>query len=428
MPMSTEIGPVELPLSGQHWPFSNAFGAGPYSDPADTTRKVVISMICSGQTGSHIDDLQIVAMTSTDSGATWSVVYGPMIGGYTHFSTNTPAQLAHGFQFGSKIYIPNLYTLDYIGLYSFDLSTFTFAAVNTAILQVTNIPEPFVAWYVIGINQDGLCVLGSNATSTQAGAILIDVFTGSLIDFNFNITDPDNPSPLASDWNVLFVPYASGVSTNTQDTLAVTIQLQFNPFQRIRTFTWARGTISATPVFGLATESLGPDSFNNTSLDDIFGAIDTSSFIQLMLDPTANSLLQITSWANVGVDTWTTTVVPPINGPGSNQTRTADGYFWSCTFGSTGTIEYMIVASAGGIIAAVFSYDHSSDPIPFEFFAGGIGTQRVVNGRLEVATGFSNGVDYPPDMNTAGGARMWYWRTTPLQLVYRSGCRYYATS
>lgn len=423
MAMALEIGPVELPLSGQHWFNQNGFGFGPYSDPADTTRKVVLSMICSGQSGGVVQDLQIVAMTSIDSGAIWSVVYGPTVAGYT--GQTVPLQPIHGYQLASKIYIPNFYVLDFLGLYSFDLASFTFSVVNTALFAISPV---FNAWNILGINEDGLCVMGSGQSSTVGAAVLVDVFTGLLIDSNSSITDPDNPAPSLSDWPVIFGLYACGVSAGTQNIVSSLFQFPSDFFGRIRTFTWPRGTISATPVFGLADSVPDPNLFNNSAPDNIFGASNQSESNQFMLDPATNKMLEVASWTNVGVDTWTTTVTPSINGSGSDQTRTVDGYFWSCTFGSTGTTEYMILIGATGIIAAVFSYDHSADPVAFLFYNAAGGTQRVVNGRLEVATSYTNFIDYPPDMNTAGGARMWYWRTTPLQLVYRSGCRYYATS
>lgn len=424
MAILLELAPVTLPNpDATSILFGNVVSCGPFCDPADPTRKAILVGILTGT--DPTPNVQLAAYVSTDDGATWATVLGPTLE-YGPFTGEwIPIT---GYQLGNTVYAPQSVTPGFMGLLGFDLPSFSFSVINAAMLTlgggVTQVS-------ILGINSDGLGVIVGifqDVTGmTLANTVLFDT-SGTLIDSQV-VLDPDGDPPYR------YQPDGAltGVRHDTQDIVGSNAQ-DIDGTPRFRVYTWQRGTVSAIPLFGLLafTPSQTVDDTLASSLAS--PAIQTGSIDQIppagqqMADLATNKI----QFINGGTSpTWAFepgVVVPglgvavgPVSSAGNSNTQSSDKHWWTAAPGFLLFVgaEVLTVLSTG-LVAAIVYEAGMGDPIR----TGSLKSCRVVADRMEIVTGFGDGGVSGP---FAAGGTLYYWRSS-LTLVFREGCRYYATS
>lgn len=107
-------------------------GNGPFVQTTDITRKAIITLLGSGvPAGGAFPSLVLTAMVTSDDGDSWSLATSAI--SINPSATGGGNVQVTGVQYGNKVYCSGVPTIGTIGLYAFDLITFTWSTVNAAI-------------------------------------------------------------------------------------------------------------------------------------------------------------------------------------------------------------------------------------------------------------------------------------------------------
>ena len=253
------IGAIQLPTAiyaveqGNTAAFTRGSIPGPFVSPANTQRIAVLALVQLNPPPNQAG--QIVALVSTDQGSTWTTVNGPTIDGYIDTISQSFFGVL-GVQSGETVYFLQAPTSGVFGLYSFDLSTFTFTTLNPtfATYDASGATVLPIGGIIAANGTAGIAWLWNTpyVTPVTSGPTPVNQETSTIATFDcvsgvnlsqVEITEPDSPNPASSsaatDWGQDGVQVASiGVipgGTFVQGTEQTTLS---SGGTRVRIMTW----------------------------------------------------------------------------------------------------------------------------------------------------------------------------------------------